>query len=89
MLHFIHVLYTIADNTQENISTVKTTQNTSVNSRDIDRLEGLMQGMNQKDGEDPEMQQLNGMLEKILDIQHPDRVREKIKQTSETKKEQV
>jgi len=76
-------------NTQENISTVKTTQNTSLNSRDIDRLEGLMQGMNQKDGEDPEMQQLNGMLEKILDIQHPDRVREKIKQTSETKKGQV
>jgi conjugative transposon TraM protein len=76
-------------NTQENISTVKTTQNTSVNSRDMDRMEGLMQGMNQKDGEDPEMQQLNGMLEKILDIQHPDRVREKIKQTSETKKGQV
>lgn len=76
-------------NTQENTSTVKAPQNTSVNSKDIDRLEQMMQGMNQKDGEDPEMQQLNGMLEKILDIQHPDRVREKIKQTSETKKGQV
>jgi len=45
--------------------------------------------MNPKDGGDPEMQQLNGMLEKILDIQHPDRICEKIKQTSETRKEQV
>ncbi|MBN8717935.1 MAG: conjugative transposon protein TraM [Sediminibacterium magnilacihabitans] len=77
-------------NAEENISTVKTMHiNTSVNSGDIDRLEQMMQGMNQKEGEDPEMQQLNGMLEKILDIQHPDRVREKIKQTSETKKGQV
>lgn len=71
-----------------NISTVKPRHNTSVNSGDIDRLEQMMQGMNQK-SDDPEMQQLNGMLEKILDIQHPDRVREKIKQTSEVKKGQV
>jgi len=27
--------------------------------------------------EDPELQQMNGLLEKILDIQHPDRLREK------------
>jgi hypothetical protein len=76
-------------NAEDNISTVKPTQNTSVNSSDINRLEQMMQGMNQKGGDDPEMQQLNGMLEKILDIQHPERVREKIKQTSEVKKGQV
>ena len=63
--------------------------NTSVNSDNIDRLEQMMQTMNQKDGGDPEMQQLNGMLEKILDVQHPDRVSEKIKQTSEARKGQV
>lgn len=74
---------------EDDIPTVKPTQNTSVNSGDIDRLEQMMQGMNQKGSEDPEMQQLNGMLEKILDIQHPERVREKIKQTSEIKKGQV
>lgn len=76
-------------NSDDNISTVKPIRNTSVNSSDIDRLEQMMQGMNQKGGDDPEMQQLNGMLEKILDIQHPERVREKIKQTSEVKKGQV
>lgn len=64
-------------------------ENTQVNSGDIDRLEQMMHSMNQSEGEDPELQQLNGMLEKILDIQHPDRVQEKIRQTSETRKGQV
>lgn len=51
----------------------------TVNSQDIDRLESMMLQMQHKEGaEDPELAQLNGMLEKILDIQHPDRVREKV-----------
>jgi conjugative transposon TraM protein len=64
-------------------------KNTSVNTGDVNRLEQMMQAMSQSDGEDPEMQQLNGMLEKLLDIQHPDRVQEKLKQASEKKKGQV
>ncbi len=50
-----------------------------------------MMEMNKKadENEDPEMKQLNGMMEKILDIQHPERVKEKIKQASETHKGQV
>jgi conjugative transposon TraM protein len=32
---------------------------------------------------DPEMKQINGMLEKILDIQHPERVEEKIKKSNQ------
>lgn len=43
---------------------------------DVDRLEQLMVGMQGKGGEDPEMRQLSGMLEKVLDIQHPQRVRD-------------
>ena len=63
---------------------------TNINNKDVDRLEQMMQTMNEKDGgDDPEMQQLNGMMEKILDIQHPDRVKEKIKQKSEARKGQV
>ena len=76
-------------NAEDNISKRMPVNNASVNSDDIDRLEQMMQTMNQKDGEDPEMQQLNGILEKILDIQHPDRVHEKIKQPSEIRKGQV
>lgn len=63
--------------------------NASVSTGEVNRLEQMMQAMNQSDGEDPEMQQLNGMLEKILDIQHPDRVQEKLRQNSELKRGQV
>lgn len=61
----------------------------SVGTADVDRLEQMMQMMNQPGGTDPEMQQINGMLEKILDIQHPDRVQEKLRQTSEVRRGQV
>jgi conjugative transposon TraM protein len=64
-------------------------ENTQVSTSDIDRLEQMMHSMTKPEGEDPELKQLNGMLEKILDIQHPDRVQEKIRQTSETQKGQV
>jgi hypothetical protein len=43
---------------------------------DVDRLEQLMSGMQGSAGEDAEMKQLNGMLDKVLDIQHPQRVRD-------------
>lgn len=56
---------------------------------DVDRLQQMMEMMSQSDGEDPEMQQLNGMLEKILDIQHPGRAQQKIKQVSDAKRGQV
>src|SRR5258706_10562796 len=48
-----------------------------------------MEMMNKGDQSDPEMQQLEGMLEKILDIQHPDRVNQKIKEQSEQNKGHV
>ncbi|NGM89715.1 conjugative transposon protein TraM, partial [Parapusillimonas sp. SGNA-6] len=61
----------------------------TVSAADIDRLEQMMQMMGQPGGEDPEMQQINGMLEKILDVQHPERVQEKLRQVSESRKGQV
>jgi hypothetical protein len=53
---------------------------------EVDRLEQMMNMMGQPEGDDPEMRQLNGMLEKILDIQHPDRVRQKLKEGSDAKR---
>jgi conjugative transposon TraM protein len=38
---------------------------------------------------DPELQQLGGMLENILDIQHPSRVQERLKQSSDNKKGKI
>jgi len=47
-------------------------------SSDVDRLENLMQNLQSAKGDDPEMAQLNGVLEKILEIQNPGR--EKVKE---------
>lgn len=62
----------------------------SVNTADIDRLESMMQMM-QGDGTggDPELQRINGMLDKILQIQHPDKVATEIKEKSLKNKGQV
>ncbi len=62
---------------------------TNINGQDVDRLEQMMQTMNQKDSADPEMQQLNSMMDKIIDMQHPKRVEDKIRQTSQVNKGQV
>lgn len=57
-------------------------QNQQVSSikQDVDRLEALMKTMQESKTEDPEMQQLNGLMQNILDIQHPERVQQKYKQ---------
>lgn len=60
-----------------------------VNTADINRLEQMMQAMNQSGSEDAEMKQLDGMLEKVLDLQHPQRVQEKIRQQSALRRGQV
>ncbi len=58
-------------------------QNPAVKAEDVNRLEQMLQAVNQPDSEkDPETEQLNGMMDKILDIQHPDRVKERIQQAS-------
>lgn len=52
---------------------------------EIKRLETLAASMNAAPQEDPEMQQINGMLENILDIQHPQRVQERLKKEQRLK----
>lgn len=44
-------------------------------SQDVARLEGLLQAMDRNPPVDPAMQQLEVLLERVLDIQHPERVR--------------
>lgn len=56
---------------------------------DVDRLEKMMQIMAGSDTNDPEMQQIESMLDKILDVQHPERVREKIREQSAQHKQNV
>lgn len=41
-------------------------------------LSGKVLQTSQQKSEDPELKQMNGLLEKIMDIQHPDRVKENV-----------
>lgn len=54
---------------------------------DVDRLETLMNQMS-TGGEDPELSQLSAVMDKILNIQHPDRVLQNVKQ-EEAKEERI
>lgn len=56
---------------------------------DVDRLESMMELMQNGGQEDAEMQEINGVLNKILDIQHPGRVQQKLKEQSQKNKEKV
>lgn len=58
-------------------------------SKHIDRLHGMMQAMSSPETNDPEMDQLNKTLDKILDIQNPQRVSNRLKEASIQNKEQV
>ncbi|MDN3654131.1 conjugative transposon protein TraM [Ferruginibacter paludis] len=64
-------------------------QNNGQFTSDVDRMQEMMQMMDDKQETDPEMQQLNGTLDKILDIQHPQRVKDKLKEKSSQQREVV
>ncbi len=52
---------------------------------DVERLEGMMQNIGSSNGDDSDMHHLNSMMEKILDIQHPERVKDRLKEASSKK----
>ncbi|MEC5144891.1 conjugative transposon protein TraM [Chitinophaga sp. 212800010-3] len=54
----------------------------------VDRLEAMMKEMSE-DKPDKQMEQISGVLEKILDIQHPGRVKDRLQEMSESNRSQV
>jgi len=58
-------------------------------SDEIKNLEDMMTTMGESQEPDPELKQLGGMLENILDIQHPSRVQERLKRSSDSKKGKI
>ncbi|AOM80074.1 conjugative transposon protein TraM [Pedobacter steynii] len=58
-------------------------------SADLDRLEAMMQSMTSGSGGDPDLAALNGMLEKITEIQNPQLAQENLKERSRKNKGQV
>lgn len=80
----------VEKNNSNEVALTANKHSSSVNKEDVERLDKLMRRMNQKDSiDDPELDNLNSMMEKILDIQHPDRVKEKILEQSMRNKESI
>lgn len=67
-----------SDNLEKSNEASPQSEDGSYDQGGIERLENLMKNMNTDSEKDPELTQLNSMIEKILDIQHPDRVKERI-----------
>ena len=61
----------------------------SPRSADIERLEAMMQAMNNRGASDPEMDQLSSMLDNLADIQNPARAQQKLQELSEKNKGRV
>lgn len=80
---------------QPKLSTNGTTENETFAVDDaefnsqVNKLEEMMTGMSSGNGEDPEIKQLGNTLDKILDIQHPQRVKDRLKEKSIQQKEVV
>lgn len=56
---------------------------------DLQRLEAMMASVIGPGMEDPEMERIDSMLDKLLDVQHPQRVHERMSQTNELEKNAV
>lgn len=76
-------------NYEQDMSEFENYGSSKTDSNEIKKLEGLMTSMSSSQEADPELQQLGGMLENILDIQHPERVEQRLKEISEYKKGKV
>jgi len=66
--------------------------NSSANTQVQDQMQqmkAMMNSMNKPNAPDPDMQQLSGMLDKILYIEHPEMAKEKIREQSLKNKRQV
>ena len=80
---------TITKNDEEVNNKENKSKNSTEFSSQVDRLEQMMLAMNTGGETDPEMKQLEMTLDKVLDIQHPDRVRERLGAKSQQQKGKV
>lgn len=55
----------------------------------VNRLENMLESMNQTNDSDPEIDKLSGMMDKIIAIQHPEKIKEELKQKSLEQKTNV
>jgi conjugative transposon TraM protein len=53
-------------------------------SGDVEKLEAMMEMMQSRGAEDEEMKEIQSVLDKILDVQHPERVKARLKEQSDS-----
>ena len=53
-------------------------------SDDVEKLEAMMEMMEASGGEDEEMKEIQSVLDKILDVQHPERVKARLREQSDS-----
>lgn len=63
--------------------------NTSVDKGDIRHLEEMVKNAGSPTTKDPEVDQLNSMMDRILDIQHPERVKQKLEEVPYVQKPEL
>lgn len=80
---------TITDNYGQDMREFENYGSSKGVSDEVKNLEQMMSKMGESQEPDPELKQLGGMLENILDIQHPSRVQERLKQSSDNKKGKI
>jgi conjugative transposon TraM protein len=65
-------------------SDIRATQAPTESDEEIRRLEAIMSSLQQNATTDSEMEQIDGVLEKILDIQHPERLKHRYRSQDES-----
>jgi conjugative transposon TraM protein len=73
-------------NASEKIGSEKKPTDENQFPKEIDRLEKMMQIINNPDSQDNELGKVEGVLDKILDAQHPERVKERLSTSVSSKK---
>jgi conjugative transposon TraM protein len=69
---------------------LSTNNNTNNSSGEVSKLQNLMQMINAKNNErDPEVSDLNNMLDKVMMIQHPEKMQDSMRKLSEKNKTQT
>ena len=83
ILRKLHQLNAALDNTVTDPQNDAVAKQQAVNRATGDRPEAMMQNIGpDQDAADPEMNQINGMLDKIMNIQHPELLTDKLQQYS-------
>lgn len=55
----------------------------------VDKLESMMEMIGKNEASDPEMDKLENVMDKILDIQHPERIEQKLKEKTIKDKDEI